>query len=88
VISFSNPFGKIDINGEVKGNTYTLKIFEEGERMPEYLKNSSPKWSFTEPSYRMHQEVYFIKTCIEGHNGRIWFDNLKEGTLISIEFNK
>jgi len=88
VVRFSDPFGKVDIEGVVSENTYTLRIKEEGIRTPIYLKPEISASSLKEPSIDNHQDVYFIKTCIEGHNGRIWFENLKEeGTLINIQFH-
>jgi len=87
VVRFSRAFGKIDVTGQVKGGTYTLKIMEEGVRNVSYLElDRAEKPELSPPK---HQEVYFIRTCIEGHNGRIWFENIKEDrTLICIEFNK
>lgn len=82
-------FGLVDIFYDITDQNILLKVRDNGNGIPENLRDRIFEPNFTTKSSGTGLGLAFVKNSIENAGGRVWYvTKLNEGTIFYLEFPK
>lgn len=80
-------FGLVDVVYDISDNDILLKVRDNGNGIPENLRDRIFEPNFTTKSSGTGLGLAFVKNSIENAGGRVWYvTQINEGTTFFLEF--